>query len=317
MDIAPNTHFSSFPILEPKSPAFLSSTRERLGFLYGFLAAVIWGGYIAVSQAGVGAGLSAEDLAFLRYAPAGLLLLPWLLRHSPLSLAGIGWFRGIVLTFFIGPPFVFIGASGFHFAPLAHSAVIQLGTVSLMGIILSAVFAREQLGLRRSIGLFIILAGLCVTAGPGLVSGNSDVWKGDLLFALAGTMWAIFTVLQRRWNVCPIAATAVVSVLSAAFYGPAYFVFHGSSNLMQVSPSILVQQVVVLGILSGVVALFTFARAVEILGPGRASLFPATSPAFAIVLGIPVSGTIPTAWQLLGLVVLSLGLMVAMRKASP
>jgi drug/metabolite transporter (DMT)-like permease len=293
-----------------------SSKHERLGFLYGFIAAIIWGGYIAVSQAGVGAGLTAADLAFLRYAPAGLLLLPWLLRHSPLTLAGVGWRRGIVLTFFIGPPFVFIGASGFQFAPLAHSAVIQLGSVSLMGIILSALLAHEPLGLRRSVELAIIVVGLCITAGPGLLSGGSNVWRGDVLFALAGMMWAMFTVLQRRWNICPIAATAVVSVLSAAAYSPAYLMFHGASNLLRVDTAIVLEQVAVLGILSGVVALFTFARAVETLGPARASLFPATSPAIAIVLGVPVSGEIPTALQVLGLVFLSLGLLIAMRKAS-
>jgi drug/metabolite transporter (DMT)-like permease len=317
MDFAPNMHFAAYRRLIAKAASGGAGNREYRGFACGFLAAFIWGGYLAVSQLGIGSGLSALDLAFLRYAPAGLILLPWLLRNTPRSLAGIGWFRGSILAVFIGPPFVLVGTSGFHFAPLAHGAVIQLGMVTLMGIVLSAVVSRERLTARRLVGLAVIIAGLGITAGPGMLSVGSDVWKGDLLFAVAGTMWAVFTVLQRRWNVCPLAATAVVSVLSAAAYTPAYLVFHGASNLFAVSPTILLEQVFVLGILSGVVALFAFARAVETLGPARASLFPATAPAVAIVLGIPISGETPTSWQVAGLVVLSLGLVIAMRKITP
>lgn len=288
-----------------------SGSHERRGLVYGLLAALIWGGYIAVSHHGVNAGLSAADLALLRYSIAGLVLLPWLLCNRPLSLAGLGWMRGGVLALLAGPLFVIAGASGFTYAPLAHSAVIQLGTVSLMGIVLSALVAREPQGSRRIIGLAVIVGGLVITAGPGLSSGGSNVWKGDLLFAAAGTMWALFTVLQRRWQVSPLAATAVVSVLSGLIYSPLYFGWRGYSALAAAGPWVLIQQGLFLGLLSGVIALFAFARTVEYLGPGRASLFPALAPAIAMLAGIPISGEIPTTWQLLGLLVLSAGLLLA------
>ncbi len=291
--------------------------RERRGLAFGLVAALIWGGYIAVSHQGVASGLSAADLAFLRYSVAGAVLLPWLLRHAPLTLAGLGWRRGAVLALLAGPLFVLVGASGFAFAPLAHSAVIQLGSVSLMGIVLSALMVRERQGARRIVGLGVIVTGLAVTAGPGLLSGGSQVWKGDLLFAGAGTMWAVFTVLQRRWQVSPLAATAVVSVLSGLVYSPLYFAWRGTAALISADPWVIVQQAVFLGFLSGVVALFAFARTVEYLGPGRASLFPALAPAIAMLAGIPISGEIPTAWQLLGLAVLSVGLLLAIQTAPP
>ncbi|MBO9715797.1 MAG: DMT family transporter [Pseudoxanthomonas sp.] len=290
--------------------------RARAGIAYGLGASLIWGGYIAVTYQGTGAGLDAADLAFLRYAIAGLLLLPWLLRHDPLRLAGIGWRRGIVLAFLAGPPFVFIGASGFAFAPLAHSAVIQLGAVTLMGIVLSAVIAHERQGRRRAAGLAVIVAGLAVIAGPGLLDGGSQVWKGDLMFFTAGTMWALFTVFQRRWQAPALAATAVVSVLSGLVYAPLYLAWRGVSRLADVAPTVVLGQAVMLGVLSGVVALFAFGRTVEHLGPGRASLFPALAPGVAILIGIPLAGTVPTAWQVTGLLVLSSGLLQAIQ-ASP
>lgn len=287
--------------------------RERYGLVFGMSAAVIWGGYLAVTRLGVAAGLTAADLSFLRYTTAGLIMLPWLLRHQPLSLGGIGWFKGAVLALLAGPPFVLVGASGFNYAPLAHSAVIQLGSLTLMGIMLSVIITRERTTRRRLLGVAIIITGLAVTAGPALLDGSSDAWKGDLLFATAGSMWALFTVLQLRWKTTPMTATSVVSVLSGLVYSPAYLATHGLSNLLRVDGSMLILQTIVLGVLSGVVALFTFSRAIEYLGAARASLFPAFAPAIAILIGIPLTKEIPTLWQVVGLVVLSAGLLLAIK----
>lgn len=287
--------------------------RTRVGMALGSLAAVIWGCYIAMVNHGVDSGLAAGDLAVLRYGTAAVLLLPWLLRHSPLTLAGIGWPRGIALAMLAGPVFVLVGASGFLYAPLAHSAVIQLGAVALVGVILSAWLIGERPTRRGVLGMMIVVAGLGIIAGPGLLESGSAVWKGDLLFLTAGSMWALFTVLQRRWRISPMAATAVVSVLSGLIYLPLYLALIGPAKLMSLSLSILLPQVLVLGVLSGVVALFAFSRAVEYLGPARASLFPALAPAIAILAGVPISGTLPTALQLLGLLVLSAGMFVAVR----
>jgi drug/metabolite transporter (DMT)-like permease len=285
----------------------------RYGFACGLLTAVIWGGYLAMTRYGIGAGLTAPDLAFLRYTTAGLVLLPWLLRHQPFRLAGMGWSKGAMLALLAGPPFVLVGASGFDFAPLAHSAVIQLGAVTLMGIALSILLIGDTANRRRLIGVGVIITGLSVTAGPSLFDGGSTTWIGDLFFAAAGTMWALFTVLQRRWGINPMAGTAVVSVLSGILYAPAYIAWRGLSNLTTISPLILFQQVIVLGLLAGVVALFAFGRAVEYLGPARASLFPALAPAIAMLVGIPLADEIPTLLQVTGLVILSAGLLIAIR----
>jgi drug/metabolite transporter (DMT)-like permease len=296
-------------------PAGRHQSHARRGAAFGLLAAVIWGGYLAVSRQGVSAGLGAADLAFLRYSVSGLLLLPWLVQRSPHRLAGVGWRKGTTLALLAGPPFVLAGASGYRFAPLAHGAVIQLGVLTLMSILLARILVGEQLGGRRAAGLAVVIAGLALTTGTGMFHGSSRAWIGDLLFACAGSMWALFTVLQRRWAIAPLSATAVVCVLSGAVYAPLYLMHGGLAFLAKASPAMLTEQVLVQGVLSGVIALFAFARAVEDLGPGRAALFPALAPAVAILLGIPLSGEIPTGLQIVGLVILSGGLFIALTSA--
>ncbi|OQW70920.1 MAG: hypothetical protein BVN33_16955 [Proteobacteria bacterium ST_bin13] len=287
--------------------------RTRRSWAYGLIAAVIWGGFLVASRHAIGAGLHPTDLAFLRYLVAGAILLPWFVRRSPHRLGGMGWRKGVTLAVLAGPLFVIVSSSGYRFAPLAHGAVIQLGMLTLVSILLAAVFVGERPGKRRIVGILVIIAGLAVAAGQGLMAGSPTAWVGDLLFATAGSMWALFTVLQRRWTIAPLSATAVVSVLSAAVYVPAYLAENGLRLFASASPAMLVEQILVQGVLSGVIALFAFARAVQNLGAGRAALFPALAPGVAMLIGIPVTGEIPTAIQILGLLILSGGLLIAVR----
>jgi len=217
-------------------PAPALGIAMRRGIAFGLVAALIWGSYMAISNHGIEAGLRPADLAFIRYSVAGLLLLPWLVRHVPLHLGGKGWRKGLTLSLFAGPLFVLVGTSGYRFAPLAHGAVIQLGALTVASVLLASALIGERAGRRRLAGLSVIIAGLGVTAGPSLFAGGSTAWIGDLLFVAAGIMWAFFTVLQRRWAIDTMAATAVVSVVSAAIYVPLYLSSQGFTRIAAPPP---------------------------------------------------------------------------------
>ena len=288
--------------------------QRHLGTLYGLTAALIWGSYLAVTNRGIGSGLKATDLAFLRYAVAALVLLPVWLRNKPLTFGGLGWARGLTLALLAGPPFVIVGAAGFAFAPLAHGAVIQLGTVTMLGAVLAAFLAREPLGRRQIAALALVVAGLAVSAGPDILTGEPGVWRGDLLFLAAGAMWALFTVLQRRWRIDPMAATASVSVISGVIYSPLYLAGHGLAAFAPLPLPSIAGLALMLGVLTGIVALYAFGKAVELLGPARAALFPALAPAAALLTGAAMGSGLPTPTQAAGLVVLTAGLVAALRR---
>lgn len=294
-------------------PAALSPTSRAV--MLGASAALIWGLYLAMARAGVVAGLAPSDIALLRYGIAGLIMLPWLLRHSPVSLgpvslAGIPLWRALVMTALVGPPFVLIGVSGYHFAPLAHGAVMQPAALTLTGMGLAAVVLMDRPTRERLLGVAVILSGIAVIAGPALFTGSSRTLIGDALFMSAGAMWAVFTILMKRWSIDPIRSTAVVSVLSAVIYVPLYLAFIGTERLAAMAPATLLAQALVQGVLSGVVAVICFNKAVQLLGPGKAAIFPALVPAVATLVGIPVAGEWPTPWQWSGLAIVSLGLVI-------
>lgn len=281
------------------------------GAMFGLGAVLMWGGYLALARAGVAGGLTAMDFALFRYGTAGLVMAPWLLFNRPASLAGVGWGRGAVLALLAGPPFILIGVGGYAFAPLAHGAVIQPAAMIICATLLSALMLRERPPRERIVGLVMMMAGLAAIAGPGLVTGSGTAPLGDAMFALAGASWALFTVLARRWAIPALPATAAVSVVSALVFVPIYVLTQDLSRLAALSTAALATQVIVQGVLSGVVAVIFFTRAAELAGAARAAVFPALVPAAAILIGIPVAGEWPNGVQLLGLAIVTAGLLAA------
>lgn len=285
---------------------------EAWGNVLGLATSIIWGSFLAMSRAGVSAGLTASDIAFIRYGVAGFILLPWLIRNGFSTCGGVGWGRGAALAVLIGPPFILIGVGGYSYAPLAHGAVLQPAALTIGSMLLAALVLADRAPVGRIVGIGIIIAGLVIIAGPGLTMASSSTPIGDAMFITAGLMWAVFTVVTKLWSIAALPATAALSVISATVFVPIYMAGGGLERLLAAPIRMLVFQVLVQGVLSGVVAVLAFSRAIHLLGASRAAVFPALVPAVAIVLGVPITGEIPTLVQLVGLAVVSAGFLFAL-----
>jgi drug/metabolite transporter (DMT)-like permease len=71
------------------------------------------------------------------------------------------------------------------------------------------------------------------------------------------------------------------------------------------------------GLLSAVVALLFYTRAVAILGAARGAVFAALVPSFSLLLAIPMLHEIPTRLQLAGVVLVTAGMMFALGLHDP
>ena len=282
------------------------------GLLFGLGAVLIWGSSLAYARAGMTQGLAAMDFALFRYATAGIVVLPWLLLHQPRTLAGVGWPKGVALAVLVGPLFILLGAGGYAYTPLAHGAVIQPAFAMMGTTALAAWVLRDRPPRARLLGIAVMVVGLAVIAGPGLFEGGSQAPLGDAMFAFAGLLWASFTVLTNLWRVKALPATAALSALSALFIVPVYLLTQDLGRIAAMPLGDLVTQVVIQGVLTGVVAVVCFTRAAELIGAARAGIFPALVPAATILIGIPVTGEWPTAGQWTGLTLVSFGLLMAM-----
>ncbi len=110
-------------------------------------------------------------------------------------------------------------------------------------------------------------------AGEAITTIGGNAWTGDLLFATAGVMWAVFTTCLRKWRTSGIKAAQIVGVLSLLIYAPIHAVVFGFNQMIAMGLFENLIQVAVQGIFAGLLAIYLFGRAVTALGAGRASPF--------------------------------------------
>jgi drug/metabolite transporter (DMT)-like permease len=283
---------------------------ERWGFLCGATMALGASLSFVAARAGILGGLLAIDMIFARFIVAGLIMLPVLIRFGARDLAGLGWRRALILTLLGGAPFALLQTGGYGFAPLAHGAVIAPSTVTIVSTVGAALFLHERLSRDHLVGAAVVLGGILLIGWDGLAQpGGERAWLGDLMFFTSSLLWAGFTLLLRHWRVPALRATAVVSVLSFAITTPAYVGIMGAAHLAALPFGLLAAQGLVQGGVQGALTMVAYSQAVMLLGVSRAVLFPAIVPAVSVLIGIPIVGELPSALQVAGLVLVTLGLL--------
>jgi drug/metabolite transporter (DMT)-like permease len=266
----------------------------------------------AAARFGMLSGVAPDKLVLLRFLIASVFFLPFLIRWGLFSLAGIGWPRGLTLLLVGGPVFAWLQFAAYRYAPLAHGAIINPPAVTILSTIAAAVFLKERISGHHIAGAALVIGGIVFLGWDGVANTNdSRAWIGDLMFLASAVLWACFTVLIRHWRLSAVRAVAVVSFLSTVILLPVYAVSGDLQALIATSSSVLVTQGLVQGVLQGLIGTTAYAYAIRVLGVSRAVLFPASIPALAILLGIPLIGERPSHVQIVGLGVVTVGLLIA------
>lgn len=284
-----------------------------IGVLCGTGASFGWAAGFVAAKHGINAGFTPADLALHRFLWSGLLLMPLVFRDGMADLGGIGWSRGLVMSVLSGPPQSMIAYTGFMLVPLGHGTTIQPACAALSGMILASLVLGERATAQRIFGGATIVAGLLVFGFESLTTIGSHGVGGDLLFATAGLFWASFGTLLRAWHVSGMRAIAVVGALSVVVFAPLHAVFVGYDGILRMGWSENILQVVVQGVIAGMLPIYLFARAVILLGAGRAATFPALVPVFSLIIGFFALGVVPSIPQLIGLVIVVIGFRFALR----
>jgi drug/metabolite transporter (DMT)-like permease len=298
--------------------AFLTNLSKRhLAFAGMAFAMLIYGSNFVVSRHAVLNGLSAHDLLALRFALAGLILLPVFGLTGWRDCAGIGWGRGLALTAMSGFPMSWLMLTGLTMAPAAHGASIGPGTVTLIGIIGGVMMFGTKLSRPLVIGIAVVLSGLAclAVAGAKPSAATPDMLWGDLCFLGVGLLWGFYPLMLTRWKTDGLKATAIVSVLSIA-YLPFYalFFFRG----FDVAPWwVLLAHGLNQGLLNVVIGLWVWAWAAKIIGVGVAGRFPPMIPVVGTSMGMPILGEWPGPLQLAGIGLIVSGLLMAAWKPAP
>jgi drug/metabolite transporter (DMT)-like permease len=278
------------------------------GALYGLAAVSIWAGFIVVARLGIRTNLTPWDIAAIRFAVSGSLLLPYVIRNG-LALERLGWTGLAAVVAGCGAPMVLLANAGLLFAPAAHAGALFPGVTPLMVAILAAAILGEAFTSQKRIGCtLIVMGGIGIVWGAGGTIGTTQN-IGHLLFLSAGLAWACYTVAMRRARLDGLHAAALAAVTSLAFYLPIYAYFAGTS-IFKVPLSDIALQAIVQGFLTGIVALLLYGRMVSILGATSGAAFLALTPAMTALMGIPILGELPSAIDWTAIALISVGVYV-------
>ena len=304
------------------SPAVASSSLAETGRLLGAAAALatvsLWAIGLVITRFGLTSGsLSLWDVIFLRMVLPAMLLLP-LLWRLPAPPAGRARSRHALLLFVVaagaGLPFMLAGSTGMFFAPAAHAGALMPGSMPLFAALLAVLFLGERFTAQRRAGTVLMLLGAIAVGGWQVIHGQlqggmGDTWRGDLLFVLAGAMWACYTVALRKSGIGAWQAAALAYTSAFALYTPVYLLWLDSRVLT--APLFDIGLQIVQSVASGLLSMALYGYAVRRLGAAPAAAFAALTPALTALLAIPLLSEWPAAATWAGICAVSLGVALA------
>ncbi len=168
---------------------------------------------------------------------------------------------------------------------------------------------REEFTRAKMLGFALILPGvLVITLASGGEVGSAQN-LGHALFLCAGLAWAFYTVALRGARLDGLHAAAISAVGSALLYLPIYAALP-VTGIAQAPWFDIALQAFVQGILTAVISLMLYGKAVSILGASSGAAFAALCPAMTALMAIPVLGEWPQKPDWVAIVLISAGVYI-------
>ena len=284
-----------------------TTAKYARGALFGLAAVSIWAGNIVVAGLGLRSSLTPWDITAIRFAVAGLVLLPFLMRRG-LALDRLGWL-GVAALVLGGAPTVMLANAGLLFAPASHAGALFPGVMPLMVAVLAPVILKEAFTPQKKAGFVLIATGVVgiVWGSGGTIGTTQNI--GHLLFLGAALAFACYTVAMRRARLDGLHAAAISAVGSMLIYLPPYATLAGS-GIFDASPGAIALQALVQGLLTAVLSYVAYGLAVGILGASSGAAFAASCPAMTAFMAIPILGEWPSAIEWIAIALISIGVYV-------
>ncbi|MEP4378340.1 MAG: DMT family transporter [Alphaproteobacteria bacterium] len=279
-----------------------------LGVGAGMGVMLLFAGMLVVSRFGATSSLTVYDMAGLRFGIAGVCTLPVILR---MRWPRLEIWKMLVIAGTSGAPFVLFLFGGLSFAPVAHGGVVTNGAMPVLAALIAWAVFGDRLGGWRVIGIAMIVGGVLATGWDALANGIPGQWRGHLLFLGAAACNAAFLTTVRGWGITALQSLIIVNGINLLFYVPLWLFFLPSNFAVTPWPEIALQ-----GVYQGIIAAFfasiMIAHAARMLGGMRQAAMMSGAPAVAVLIAIPALGEIPSAISIIGVVVVTAGILVAL-----
>jgi drug/metabolite transporter (DMT)-like permease len=221
------------------------------------------------------------------------------------------WLEGLWFALLQGAPLAMLTTQGLALAPAGH-LTLSTGLMPLFTSLLCFYFLGEAISRQRKYGLALITLGALAIGGVSVASIHLHYWKGDILFVCAGMLGSTYLLRMRRSGLSALQGAALLSVYSMLIYFPVFLLFFWeSSKLTQIPTSDLLFQGFYQGVLMGALTMFSLGRSTMLLGAPAAAMSLALLPVASFLLAFFILGEVPSAFEILGAIAISLGTFLA------
>lgn len=273
-----------------------------LGFLWGasFLFVEILLNYISPFM-----------IVYLRVSLASLILILYLI----LSKIKFQFSFLLVFNFFIMGmlnnvfPFLLI-TYGQQTVSGGLASILNANTSFLTILLASLILKNEPLTKSRIIGVLIGVIGVIIVVGYGNIYDLFDKGSGKFLILLSGLSYAFAAIFAkvRLQNIQPEVAATGMLTMSTLILSPFIFLFYGnevlSLNIIAMSYSLL------FAVICSVLAYFIYFKILLSTGAGNLLICTIIIPPSAILLNAILIGESITLNELIGLVIITFGLLI-------
>jgi drug/metabolite transporter (DMT)-like permease len=270
---------------------------------------VIWGiPYLLIKVAIE--GVSPPVLVFARTVIGAAVLLPLATSRAAWRPVLKCWRPVLVFAFFeIIAAWLLLSDAERHISSSLTGLLIAAAPI-IATVLARLTGSERRLGGKRIVGLAVGLAGVGVLAGPEVTGGSAWSVLEVLVVALC---YAIAPLVAARYlaDVPSLPMTAACLGVGAIVYaGPA------AATWPTAMPSTRVLLAVVgLAVVCTALAVIVVLALIREVGPARALVFTYVNPAVALAAGVVVLNEPLTPWNLAGLALILVGLVLATRKA--
>jgi len=292
----------------------LSNRIARSAYFYVLLGASLWGTIGLFVDLLYNAGFTAMQIVALRVTSAAIMLVVYLALKKP-TLLKIDWKD---LFSFVGTGiFSIVLFNWSYFSAIEEVslsiAVILLYTGPIFVTLLSWLVFNEKLTTRKLIALCVTILG-CALVIKVIPAGDQHIsLYGFAIGLLSGFSYALYSifgkfVLQKYESLTVITYTFVVaSLFILPFIGTEFSTGQFASGKIWMI-------VIGLGLIPTVIAYLLYTMGLSMIESSRASIAATVEPLVATIIGVVIFNEVLSAYQLLGMVLVLMAVIMVQFK---
>lgn len=291
-----------------------TESRQLRAFAGLALVMVLWAGNSIVGRA-VHADVEPMTLAFVRWAGASLILLPFALRPLRRDWPAIvkAWKPVLLLGLLGVGAFNALLYSGLRYTTATNGLLLQAAIPAAV-VILDRLFFGVRSPLLQNLGVACSILGVAaiVFEGDPAQALRLSFGFGDVLILVAVLVWSFYTVLLRlRPAVSGTSFVAATFLIGALAMAPFFAHDLIAGEHIVFTPKVIGAFAYV-AVLPSIVSYFIFNAATETVGPARAGLAITLMPIFGAFLSAALLGETLHRYHFAGMALILLGIALSL-----